>query len=880
MYDDPHVSEIVGREPERTALAGFLASGPGPTALLLEGEAGIGKTTLLRDALAQVAGRRVLACRPAPIETPLSFAAVADLLEGVDLSALPAPQRHALEVALLRVEGTADPRAIGVAVLAVLRDAGPLVLAIDDAQWLDAASRVVLAFALRRLVDEPVLLLISSRGGEWPFGPPPEPLERLAVGPLGRAALHRLLLARLGVSFPRPLVQRIHASSGGNPFYALELARAVERHGPRSDQPLPVSEPLQRLVQERLAESPEPVRRLLELVSAMLDGRVATVRALAEPGALDAAVAAGLLEQAGDRIAFTHPILATGVYADLGPERRRAIHRRLLDATAGDEEHAVHLALGNDEPDAAIAAQLDAASARAFARGAAAAAGRLAECAARLTPADDPAAIGRRTTAAGGYLTVAGHPARARELLTAQIARLPRGPVRAQALSELAWAGVEDLAHAAELLEQALDEGGDGRAHLRLSIVQGIRGRLDAAARHAEAAAEAPGLRAAGLAQSGYLATLRGGGVVDASRRAVELDPTDLMSAVSLGQVLVYTDAFDEAREVLSGVLDRAAGNEEVRGQCLFHLADLERRAGRWELALELSDRTRAHVAQSGNEQEYASCLVVGALLDAGLGRVEAARRVALDGVAAAERMGDATFMVHHRGVAGFVELSLGKPEAAAQWLAPATDALLSQGVGELSIYPAVQFEVDALAELGQRERLAHLAGELDRLPPRPWTRAVAARGRALLLAAGGDLDGARERLLEAARYDAQPFEHARTLLALGRLERRAKRKRAARDALEQAAAIFAALPAPLWEAKAHGELARLGIRGAPGGLTETESRIATLAASGMTNPEIAAAVFVSRKTVEANLSKAYRKLGVRSRVELATRLARGELPN
>jgi DNA-binding CsgD family transcriptional regulator len=202
------------------------------------------------------------------------------------------------------------------------------------------------------------------------------------------------------------------------------------------------------------------------------------------------------------------------------------------------------------------------------------------------------------------------------------------------------------------------------------------------------------------------------------------------------------------------------------------------------------------------------------------------------------------------------------------------------QGVGEPSIYPVVQFELDALAQAGRTERLAHVVQALERMPSRPWTRAVAARGQSLLAAAQGDLEAARERMQAAAAYEAQPFEHARTLLALGRLERRAKRKRAARDALEAARDAFAALPAPLWEAMARGELARVGVRRASGELTETESRIATLAASGMSNPEIAAAVFVSRKTVEANLSKTYRKLGVRSRVELAARLARRELPD
>jgi DNA-binding CsgD family transcriptional regulator len=203
----------------------------------------------------------------------------------------------------------------------------------------------------------------------------------------------------------------------------------------------------------------------------------------------------------------------------------------------------------------------------------------------------------------------------------------------------------------------------------------------------------------------------------------------------------------------------------------------------------------------------------------------------------------------------------------------------MATGVGEVSIYPAFQYEVDALVAIGRLDRAERVVSHLERLAERTgrtWTTAIARRGRGLLRAAEGDLDGARESMAAAlAAHEGcpQPFEHARTLLALGSLERRAKRKRAARDALDAAAEMFARLPAPLWEERARAELARLGLRAAPGELTETEAKIAELAAAGMSNPEIAAAAFVSRKTVEANLSKVYRKLGVRSRVELARRL-------
>jgi DNA-binding CsgD family transcriptional regulator len=866
---DAHV--IVGRNSERAALTDFVTRADGPAALLLQGEAGIGKTTLLRDALAHAGDRRVLACRPAQAETPLAFAALADLLDGVELNALPAPQRRALQVALLHADGTADPHAVAAGFLSLLRSAGPVVLAIDDVQWLDAASRAAIEFALRRLTAEPVAVLLAQRGtGEPALALGGLPVRRLEPAPLGRGALHRLLLARLGVSFPRPLVQRVHASTGGNPLYALELASALQRRGalPRGDEPLPVPAGL---VEERLAALPDELRAFLELVAALLERRLPVVRALDEDGSLDAAVAAGLLEVGRGRVAFTHPLLATAVYGLPGPDRRREIQARLAVATAGTDEEPVHLALAADRPDAALAERLDAAAARARARGGAAAAAWLSEGAARLSA--DPEDKGRRRITAAEHHLVAGDNERGRTLLTGEIARLGPGATRAQALSLLAWAGVDgaSLPRAAELLNQALVEGGDdAETRLRLAIVEGIRGHLVAAEAHAIAAVAlnpARELHARALAQLGYLRTLRGAGVVPASREAAAMEAElgflgQFSPSVCLGQVLVYTDAYEEARAVLNDALERAvaAGHEDARGTCLYHLADLERRAGDWAAARAFSDRARAVVAQSGNEQENASCLVVGALLDAGLGRVDVAREAARRGIEAAAAMGDETFLIHHRGVAGFAALSLGDARAAADTLAPATDALLEQGVGELSIYPVVQYEIDARAELADEQRLRHLIARLGQLPPRPFTDALIAR-------AAGEPD---------LSYTAQPFEHARALLVLGRQERRAKRKRAARDALEAAMRIFTALPAPLWAAKADAEMRRLGIRKDPAELTETEARIARLAAQGLSNPEIAAAVFVSRKTVEANLSKAYRKLGVRSRVELARR----ELPD
>jgi DNA-binding CsgD family transcriptional regulator len=272
---------------------------------------------------------------------------------------------------------------------------------------------------------------------------------------------------------------------------------------------------------------------------------------------------------------------------------------------------------------------------------------------------------------------------------------------------------------------------------------------------------------------------------------------------------------------------------------------------------------------------------IVGAMLDAGTGRVAEARESSRAGLAVAERLADVTHTIKHRGTLGLVALCVGEVSEAAQWLGPATDELLRQGIVELGFYGSiVADEVEALVALGQLERAERLVVELEERAQRtgrPWAHAMAARSHGLLLAAGGDLDGARASAEAAlAGHDAvpQPFEQARTLTMFGALERRAKRRGSSRAALERAIAIFAALPAPLWQARAEAELARLGLRASGDReLSVTEARIAELAAAGRSNPEIAAEMFVSRKTVEANLSRVYRKLGLRSRVELARRL-------
>jgi DNA-binding CsgD family transcriptional regulator len=506
-----------------------------------------------------------------------------------------------------------------------------------------------------------------------------------------------------------------------------------------------------------------------------------------------------------------------------------------------------------------------------------------------------------RLFAAADHHVAAGDPQRASAILGDLAATLPPGPDRARAVSWHAWVGVDgyDLPTLTRLHREALPEAAGDPAvaallHLRLGVAAGIAGELRAAASHAAEAvalARAAGdraLEASALRASGYAQMHLGRGVVHDLRRGVALAEESAGArsgagwAGDLAQALVYTDALGEARDALDTALARAEaeGNELARAELLFHRAELELRAGAFPAATAAAEESVALHRQVSNEQEVSSSRRVLAAVDAVRGRVDAARGAAVEGLAVAERWGDRTNAAQYRGVLGFLELSLGDAAAAHAWLEPAVAHLLEGGVRELAPFLAPANDVEALVALGRLDDADALVSALEHVADatgRRSTLGIAERGRALVAAASGELPPARAAVARALAVQeglGQPFELARTLLAAGVIERRARQKRRAREPLEEAKRIFTGLGAPLWASRASDELRRLGLRRAPYQLTATEERIAALAARGLTNREIAAAAFVSQKTVEANLQRAYRKLGVRSRTELVLRLA------
>ncbi len=881
------MGQLVGREDETARLHAFVAElAGGPSALVVEGEPGIGKTALFEALLAQAAGPRVLRARCAQAESGLAYAGLADLLGRVTdtvLAALPSPQRRPLEVVLGRAEVGQDPvepHLVGRATLGVLRSlaaATPLLVALDDVQWLDPASARTLTFALRRLEAVPVGVLVTRRE---PGGPLPLGLDDALPQPL-----------------PRSLRRRVAAAAGGNPLYALELVAAQRRSGHLRGGLLPLPARLEELLADRLERLPsvatEPLAAVAGLAAPTV-GLIAAVLGEHAKTALDTALDAGVLLVEEGRLRFSLGVAAS---ARLAPSARRALHARLAATLVDPEERARHLVLAVDGPDAGVAAAVEQGADRARARGAPEVAAELAEAAVRLTPPDQVEEVRRRRVAAGYHWVTAGEAGRGRAHLAAALEAAPPGRVRADLRWRLGMLVLaDDVDGAVELLEAALAESRGDQA-LQAMVARRLagpywwQGRLRDALRlirraveQAEALGDPRGLLDAlnlnvlGALIAGELPPDLPGRVEQLARAARPLpaheDPDLILSQVDLARGDTRSAATRLERLYRRAI---EQGNELGLVWAPAVLAEVELARGRWPRAQRLAGEALRTARRLASPFWLARGLLAAALVDAHLGNAQAARTAALELLDAAERGGLVPLMLEGRAVLGFVALSRGDAKAAHAELGPLLERLGDAGVREPTWARLVWSELDALVELGQLDQAAALAEELaarGRALDRPFALATAARARGLVLAARGDVDGALAELERSlAEHDrlGWPFERARTLLALGVVLRRGKQKRAARQTLAQALALFDGLGARLWSAKTTAELARIGGRAAgTGALTPTERRVAELVAEGRTNREVADLLFLSAKTVAAHLTSAYAKLGVRSRTELA----------
>jgi DNA-binding CsgD family transcriptional regulator len=901
------VFEIVGREEELASVDTFIGrTEGGARALVLEGDAGIGKSTLWLAGVeyARARGFRVLSSRPAEAERGLAHVGLGDLFEGVLDDVLPglsAPRRRALEVALLLEEASGDPvdhRALAVAVhtvLQLLSDPGPLLIAVDDVQWLDPSTSSALAFALRRLASNHVDLLLARRpvDGAQPPGPEQvlgaERVRRLPVGPLSAGALHRFLLDRLYRPFARQTLLRIHERSGGNPFFALELARGLdERVDPL--QPLPVPQTLEELVRARITGLPASTRDALALASALGTPSEALLeRAGAASEALEPAIVAHVIERDNGSIRFTHPLLSSVLYQDLG-EERRSVHARIAGIVEDPLVRARHLALSREVADADVAGVLDDAAVLAADRGASAVAAELAELAVRLTPSDNRDEQRRRSLVAARAHHAAGEWTRARSIAADLLAEAEIGEMRAAVLVFLAE--LESADRSVALLEEALREAASRPAlqsvvHCRLAWAKRFRNGFD----HAHAALELADeidddvLRARARAVQAILGWFAGAAEAPEDLPARAYDFPSAVGGERLVQeatlAVVNTFAPSSKRDEARSLLDREhrewrERDEPRSARALWGLAWVEFWAGNWELAA--AHAARAHDISIQYALEVPQDHLPIALIAVHRGQLERAREHSERALDLAEEQ----FVLHppqHLAILGLVSFWSGDSSAALQWLDRADRRAAALGWREPSVRWWSSDYVELLLELGRIDDAVRVLDTWDAdalRVDREWVLAHVARCRGLVAAARGTVDQAASLLeLAVAQHEAvgDPFGRARALLALGVVRRRARQKRAARDAIRAALSGFEQLGAATWVEKARDELGTIGGRKREEGLTAAERRVATLVAEGRTNREVAAALFLGERTVAGHLTHIYAKLGVRSRTELARRL-------
>ncbi len=899
-------AEIIGRDAELSVVLGFLDRPvDGLRALVLEGEPGIGKSTLWLAGLAAARERsfRVLSSRPAEIERTLPNLVLGDLFGDTPpelLESLPVPRRHAFESALLLREGPGlpvDSRALGVAIatiLPMLAEGRPLLLAIDDDQWMDPSSAATIRFALRRLGLQPILLLLARRIDGVPTsaledGVDPTEVARLRVGPLSAGAIHGLLRHRLEIAFSRPALLQLHELSGGNPFYALELARARSAD-PARDATVPVAVPgsLERMVGERLGTLEVSTRWALLLVAA--HGRLPINLLLSlevAPDAIRPALALNLIEMTEGVVRFTHPLLAAGAYHGMSPEERRAAHRLLATAFEDPVDHGRHLALAADEPDDGLAASLESAAIVARLRGMPIAAAELAEHALRLTPPDALDDRQRRALATARAHLQAGEGARARAIVDDLLATASRGQRHAEALvlkSELEAPAMavtlllEALTDAVGIpaleasIHSALAEAGpftQGRAWAELHARAALKlaRRLDDDALRATALAMLASIRLDyGDRQALKLAE-------QASRLAARLDDPRQVQGAGwvVGAVLTVWGELDRAREWLDDQLDAWRDrDEQVRSELLGYLALVELWSGHWDLASEYAEQAHEIDAQYGVDLPQDHLLP--ALI--ALHRGELANAAARSTLALSLARGQVLPM--HVAILATCDLWSGRPTTAVAGFLRAEEMADLRGWGE----PALRFwradYAEALLQAGRDDDAEALVDDWEAAAARlgrDRVLAQAVRSRGLIAAARGELLDAA-RLLEDAvdRHEAvaDPFGRARALLALGVVRRRARQKRTARAAMEAALSGFQVLGAASWAVVSRTEVARIGGRARIEGLSPSELSVAALVAEGRTNCEIASALFLGETTVASHLSHIYAKLGIRSRTELA----------
>ena len=721
---------IVGRESEVGDVGRFLL-GSEARALLLEGPAGVGKTTVWRAAIdaASRLEHTVLITRPLETETSASFSGLTDLLGGLfdaQGDALPAPQRDALGAALLRTSpGDATAGAVSAGTLGLLRTTaqdGPVLVAVDDLQWLDPPTAAALRFALRRCDGDRVRLLATARTGVREVTVVDEGLRQLVVGPLGLDALARIVADELGHPLSRPALQRIERLAGGNAFIALELARAEAGAAPadgvlRSDE-------ISRLVGDRLGRLPAATQTAIATVAALARPRVDGIAvAVGDLSVLDPAFEAGVLVEGGDEIRFSHPLLAEAAIRGLPPARRRGVHARLAELAEDAEERGRHLAAATLTPDDAVAAVVEEGAVAASGRGAPAAAAELLEEAVRLTPPSDLPDRDERLLRAGELHLQSGDAGRAIVLFRRALDGEPVGSLRARVLMAIATHEQTGSVAGSALAQEALDAcGDDANARVRilldiavLHFVAGYRITRAPVEEALDLLESVPDrdLRAWALCVLGQLDAFSHGGGREAFREAMALEtarPTTAVydrPAMWLGCAHLWADEFDAARALLSEMRATAEvnGDEVSLSGVDLHLTELECRAGDLDAARTYSEEAMATIEYEAEDRGLGATLYARSLAATHRGDAALARELATRGLAIAARFEDHVFALQHHSVLGFLELSLGHFSEAVAELADMPAELDQMGVGEPGVFLCHADLIEALIGVGTTPR-------------------------------------------------------------------------------------------------------------------------------------------------------------------------------
>ena len=743
----PQTPPIIGREEEAARLREFLAAPEaGPAALVLVGEPGIGKTTLWQQAELRAAdeGWTVLSARPAEAEREMAFSVLGDLLRDhyEQFGVLPPPQRRALEAALLgavQPQVPPSPRAMGLGLLRLIKDwatDGPLLLAVDDAQWIDGSSAIVLSFALRRLGPLRARVLVTTRPDSWETATrqlgldhwPSQRVETLPVGSLSLVALGRLTYEAFGINLPRSVLGRLEQLTHGNPYHALQVAPLLAE-APASDPwMLPVPDTPTAAILARMRRLPASMNRDLGLFSAASPQTLQFIREAGRPAlkrSLEAAIQEGILLITFERPQFSHPLIPSVLYASLSPDERQRTHRQLGSLAPDPSERARHRALASAGPDESVATDLDAAANREESRGAPAAAGALLELAAGMSAEVEDRH--RRLLAAADAYDMAGLLDREEEILRGVLDSPLAGGQRHRARICLASLAAEFSEMDRQLTVVLRDtkvepgvrsEGLSARAGVRFSAgdLAGAIADSEAAMVNAEEAGDAGALANAAV-NVAWWQTFAGPPSRDPLERARELrGGADYLGYGANPEILValrhlYRDRIAAARAGLDGLIAEATqrGDDFSLAGYYFHATEVEVRAASFAAAEEHAHQALEIDRAIGHHQAIAAALFAAALATAHLGRTDAARKFAVEGLATAESLGDWIFRLQNATALGFIDLSLGPRTRLPIASAASPGSCSRHGFREPSVIPAWPNAIEALLQAGRADEAEDL---------------------------------------------------------------------------------------------------------------------------------------------------------------------------